>query len=566
MRMVSFAFNPNPALRKAVSKWAALGFLISASSASAETLRITAWDLGAQRNNATPGEANIEDSATALGKLNPDVILLRRVQDWQTCAQLVQALKPANYNILVCSAFRRAQGAPVGSEQVAILAKTKAYFCWSEPWKSEQAIPGGFAFAAIQFGKRKIAFFSIQLDNKMFSALGGVPSSAAGAVQPVYVQQWQAEMDSLRNWTTNQIEAVVVAGTFDDKPEAADGASADRTRLLLEARLADQFLGAPLDATSTQYGPKREEDLAKAYFVARLAPNSRTLPGVVLDRVPATCELDLNPANAAASTPTRPDTLSETSSPAVDPITRASLTSNAGPISPQNPRPSIVATAPRLTWLGVTLGILIAGVTAAWLFAKRRIGATPATSAAGTQRPETGKAMVSAETVVIMARPGTGSATDPVATSALPRSPIHVEAPAVTQTQSGHWRQRALAAELEAKRATAVMRTGLIPLWGQWLKEKLVRRLMADRAELLEAQHAATLKAMAVDERLAKVELQIQRQNQMYERRIEELTRELLVAKEGQRELIRAQIDRVKAEMDAARARVLAQSKEKEGL
>jgi len=136
MRMVSFAFNPNPALRKAVSKWAALGFLISASSASAETLRITAWDLGAQRNNATPGEANIEDSATALGKLNPDVILLRRVQDWQTCAQLVQALKPANYNILVCSAFRRAQGAPVGSEQVAILAKTKAYFCWSEPWKT----------------------------------------------------------------------------------------------------------------------------------------------------------------------------------------------------------------------------------------------------------------------------------------------------------------------------------------------------------------------------------------------------------------------------------------------
>src|SRR6202040_2834314 len=125
----------------------------------------------------------------ALGKLSPDVILLRRVRDWQTCAQLVQTLKPANYHIVVCSAFRGAQGASAGAEQVAILAKTKAYFSWSEPWKSEQAIPGGFAFAAIQIGKRKVAFFSVQFDNKMFSTLGGVPSSAAGAVQTVYVQQ-----------------------------------------------------------------------------------------------------------------------------------------------------------------------------------------------------------------------------------------------------------------------------------------------------------------------------------------------------------------------------------------
>jgi hypothetical protein len=566
MRMVSFAFNPSPALRKAVSKWVVLAFLLSASSAFAETMRVTAWDLEAQRNNATPGEADIEDSAAALGKLSPDVILLRRVRDWQTCAQLVQALKPANYHIVVCSAFRASQGTSTDPEQVAILAKTKAYFSWSEPWKSEQAIPGGFAFAAIQIGKRKVAFFSVQLDNKMFSALGGVPSSAAGAVQPFYVQQWQAEMDSLRNWTTNRIEAVVVAGAFDDKPEATDGASADRTRLLLEARLADQFLGAPLDATSSQYGPKREEDLAKAYFVARLAPNSQTLPGVVLDRVPATCELDLNPANAAASTPTRPDTLSEIPRLPAGPITRASVASNAGPINLQNPKSSIVATAPRLTWPGITLGILIAGSAAALFFAKRKSAATPATSAAETQRLQTGKAMASTETVVIVARPGTGSATDSAASSAPPRGAIHVEAPAMTQTQSGHWRQRALAAELEAKRATAVMRAGLIPLWGQWLKEKLVRRLMADRAELLEAQHAATLKVMAVDERLAKVELQIQRQNQVYERRIEELTRELLVAKEGQRELIRAQIDRVKAEMDSARARALAQSKEKEAL
>jgi sugar-specific transcriptional regulator TrmB len=92
------------------------------------------------------------------------------------------------------------------------------------------------------------------------------------------------------------------------------------------------------------------------------------------------------------------------------------------------------------------------------------------------------------------------------------------------------------------------------------LKHKLVRRLIADRSQLLGAQQAATLKAVAVEERLARIEQQIQRQNSAYQERIEALTRELIVAKEESRELIRARIAQVKAEMAAARARVMAQT------
>jgi sugar-specific transcriptional regulator TrmB len=76
----------------------------------------------------------------------------------------------------------------------------------------------------------------------------------------------------------------------------------------------------------------------------------------------------------------------------------------------------------------------------------------------------------------------------------------------------------------------------------------------------LETQQAATLKALAVEERLTRIEQQIQRQNASYEARIEKLTRELMVAKEESRELIRARISQVKAEMEAARARLMAQS------
>jgi sugar-specific transcriptional regulator TrmB len=98
----------------------------------------------------------------------------------------------------------------------------------------------------------------------------------------------------------------------------------------------------------------------------------------------------------------------------------------------------------------------------------------------------------------------------------------------------------------------------------QWLKQKLVRKLMADRAQLLEAQEEAARKALKVDERLNRIERQIQEQNQVYERRIEELNRQLLAAKEESRELIRNRISQVKMEMERARVRLLAKAQEED--
>ena len=59
---------------------------------------------------------------------------------------------------------------------------------------------------------------------------------------------------------------------------------------------------------------------------------------------------------------------------------------------------------------------------------------------------------------------------------------------------------------------------------------------------------------------LCRVEQQVQRQNSVYQERIEALTRELILAKEESRELIRARITQVKAEMEAARAKLMAQT------
>ena len=104
------------------------------------------------------------------------------------------------------------------------------------------------------------------------------------------------------------------------------------------------------------------------------------------------------------------------------------------------------------------------------------------------------------------------------------------------------------------------VRQGVIRELSRWLKHKLVHKLVSDRAELMQAQQVATHLAHTLDDRLGRIEAQIQQQNQAYVRRIEELNQELAAAREENRELIRERIAQVKAEMEAARARALAEA------
>jgi hypothetical protein len=120
------------------------------------------------------------------------------------------------------------------------------------------------------------------------------------------------------------------------------------------------------------------------------------------------------------------------------------------------------------------------------------------------------------------------------------------------QTQSQIWPSPPDAKRIPARVPEAV-RAGVIANLTQWFKEKVVQRLLSDRTQLLATQEAAARKMMAVDERLSKIEIQIKQRNQEYERRIDELLKALLTAKEENRELIRAKIALLKTEMEKAR-------------
>lgn len=525
--------------------WLTLTALALGSRGSAETLRVCSWRLQVPRGEAaqpaapTTEESRIREAALALKKLNPDIILLQQARDWQMCGDLVQALKPADYNIAVCSAFRDPHSGAASPDQVAILSKRRAYFCWSEGWRAQadRTIAGGFAFAAFQIGNHRAGFFAVQLGDELLAPSGNGQTSATARIQSGCRQQWLAEVETFHNWSTNRVEALVIAGAFNSRLRGPFPAGAARARVLKEEYFGNDFLGAPLEQPVT-LGNRAQSGAAADYVFAGLAPNPEVLPGVVLSRCPATCDLDLNPV--------QPPAPARVAAPLAGNEAKVPRTANGDAIS---------SAGVRMIWLAGGLGGVMALASTMWILAKRRSSTGRRARGLLTSNAESGTGLPSQGTVVITARSVTESGRKDATASSSPRPAVRLEAPGGTRTHSGLWQRRALVAEQRADEANALVRAGLIPLLSQWLREKLVKRLLADRTTLLGTQQAAALKAMAVDQRLARIELQIQRQILAYERRIEELTRELASAKDGNRELIRAQIAQVKAEMEAARAR-----------
>jgi hypothetical protein len=598
----------------------ALALLILGPSCFAETIRVTTWNLesaaGAGRTNAVAGtnqtriqqaagvlqkqnlesatvagrtnavagtiQPRIRQAAAVLKKLNPDVILLQQVRDWQMCDQFVQALKPAEYKVLLCSAFQDPRTKTTRRQQVAILAKRTAYFSWSEAWRMEgkAALPGGLAFAALQVGNRRIGFFSVQAGTPPTRAAD--PGQRAGnlRVQAAAVAQLLEQVGSVTNWVANRVQLSVVGGTFDPGTQDTLAAQVTPLRLLEEAGFGDAFLGVPLAEKVTRPGKAGQPDATVDYIFTQPAarasnPRIPSMPAFV--HRPVTCDVELDPAKAVAASATHIEALPAREAPrsaqASEVKAEPKPTESARIAPPTQPmQPAVTAPAPipaptapgqalsrPLVIAAALAGIVTLGALV-WLVARRRRALPPPTPALLAAGEEGGGVMPSSYTVVVATRSATEPAPADTRASSTPRPIIHIETPGTTQTQAEVLRQRALVAEQRAERATAVIRAGLMPHLRHWLKQKLVRKLVADRAQLLGTQQAATLKALEVEGRLARIEQQIQRQNSAYQERIEALSRELVVAKEENRELIRARIAQIKAEMTAARARMMAQT------
>jgi len=504
------------------SRWLWLAAFILAPAAFAETLRVTVWSLPPTSGNGGPttNAIRVSQAAASLKALDPDVVLLQHVPDWQTCDQLVQALKPSNYGVLVCSAFRDAGDGALTRRQAAILSKRKAYFSWAEAWPSGQNPAlgaAGFAFAAIRIGNQSLGFYSVEMP---------APStSRADSQWAIPAAKLLEHVQSVRNWENNRVEASVVGGALGDSPGAAAG---------FFQRLAEAGFGEPL--------PKIAESLGG--FLLTEPPGWATLVNsdAALDHSPVAFILDLAESRIVAARAVAYSAKAPVQA-AISIVPASGTPAPSG--APMLDRWRIGAIA--LT--GVVLLLSVAWTCRLWI---RR---TPK-----TRRLLPENCVASAYTFVVGTQSGTGQASPAMGHSPPPQPVIHIEAAGTTHTHAQALQLRATAPQQNAEPTAAALRAGLVADLSRWLKQRLLRRLITDRSRLLDAQETAALKARAVEARLARIENQIQEQNQGYQRRIQELTEALVAARAENRELILAQIRQVKAEMEAARARLLTQA------
>jgi len=187
-------------------------------------IRITTWNLewfpNGSAREATPEKQaqRIQAAADVLKKLNPDILLLQEVRDYDACARLGDAIQPGAYTVAICSAFKG------GKQQEAIVAKIPAQAAWSESWKSMEGVdpPRGFAFAWFKIGDADIGVYSLHLKSNLVTH-GNAEIETAQNIRKreVSIQQLLAHIRDVLGTVIPSIKGLVVGGDFNTNHDQA---------------------------------------------------------------------------------------------------------------------------------------------------------------------------------------------------------------------------------------------------------------------------------------------------------------------------------------------------------
>jgi len=109
------------------------GFLVLtiAEYSVAQTVRCTTWNLewfpngSAKETPAAQQEQRIKQAADVLRPIDPDIILLQEVRDYDVCARLGDAIAPGVYHVAICSAFKEPFQRGLGNSKSRSYPNTK---------------------------------------------------------------------------------------------------------------------------------------------------------------------------------------------------------------------------------------------------------------------------------------------------------------------------------------------------------------------------------------------------------------------------------------------------------
>jgi endonuclease/exonuclease/phosphatase family metal-dependent hydrolase len=526
-------------------------------AASAAPVRIVTWNL---QPRDTTQDGTVQEAARVLKGLNPDVIILQQVPDVLHCEEILRALQPADYQVAVFSSFRNATNGDLSGQQVAILSREKAT---NPTWNSWQPVgqaapaPGGFAAAIVHLEDRNLTVYGVQLSDSSPPSDAARETAAQQAARENATRQLVQEFDASRE-SAGGAQALVVGGDFNttlDDPLLAH----EMTLVRLErAGFSNALADLPLAKRVTLPGDGKRADADLDYIftrdVARIS-NVQVVPvNLTLRNLVA---VDLNFETIPVQTTSVPASATNQATATTPVPTGETTSSTDAAAGSAESAPSFAAFWQTLVkqlgvaniwWLGGLLGAgLILVIIGSVKLARRNRAVARAMRFGDAANAGAGEMMVLAPATPMAVADKVGPAT--TATSMAPMASGQMDAQA--------WKRRAEQAERRAEQATDAVRRGVIGQLSRWLQGGAAKKLVSERAQLLEAQRVAALKIQGVDERLTRVEQQIQQRTREYERRIGELEKELVEAREENRALIREKIAQVRAEMERERARLM---------
>ena len=281
-----------------------VALLASAVPLRAGVIRVTTWNLEWFPNGSpkelppSEQEKRIMAAANVLRPLNPDIILLQEVRDYDVCARLANAIAPHTYQVAICSAFREPFTPGLGKQQVAILAKEPAQAAWSEPWKSMSGVdpPRGFAFAWFKIGGTDIGIYSLHLKSNL------IMKSDRAAEGEKNIRKREVAIDQLLNHIRDVIapampivKSFAVGGDFNTNLDQPDWAAEKTLLKLTAAGFRNSMEGASPFQRVTHPGRGPYPDATFDYlFCANLIPaKPQITASKVSDHYPVTCDFSL---------------------------------------------------------------------------------------------------------------------------------------------------------------------------------------------------------------------------------------------------------------------------------
>jgi endonuclease/exonuclease/phosphatase family metal-dependent hydrolase len=277
---------------------------LAAPALTASPIRVTTWNLEWFPNGspkelpASEQDKRIAAAADVLRPLNPDIILLQEVRDYDVCTRLANAIAPHTYQVAICSAFREPYTSGLGKQQVAILAKQPAQAAWSESWKSMAGIdpPRGFAFAWFKIGGTDVGIYSLHLKSNL------IMKSDKAAEGQKNIRKREVAIEQLLNHVRDviapsmpMVKSFVVGGDFNTNLDQPDFAAEKTLSTLTAAGFRNSMEGASLLQRVTHPGKGPYPDATFDYlFGSNLIPaKPQITASKASDHYPVTCDFSV---------------------------------------------------------------------------------------------------------------------------------------------------------------------------------------------------------------------------------------------------------------------------------